>query len=118
MGFAQWFWRLFLVFTGIIVAHVLIVTLVAAAHGGSAPVFELWATALVMITVGAAAVWYCVRRIITPLAELASFARTCAGQGRAGALQAHADVTPLTGAFMQLQRDMASRLAQIQNNHE
>src|SRR3954454_899066 len=109
MGFAQWFWRLFLVFTGIIVAHVLIVTLLAAAHGGGAPVFELWATALVMITVGAAAVWYCVRRIITPLAELASYARTSAGQAQPGGLQTHDDVRALTGAFVQLQRDLASR---------
>ena len=29
MGFGQWFWRLFLVFTGLIVAHVLVVS-----HGG------------------------------------------------------------------------------------
>ena len=38
MGFAQWFWRLFLVFAGLIVAHVLVVTLLvvqSGADGGS-----------------------------------------------------------------------------------
>ena len=33
MGFAQWFWRLFLVFSGIIVAHVLIVSLLVSVQG-------------------------------------------------------------------------------------
>src|SRR5205823_324389 len=84
MGFAQWFWRLFLVFTGLIVSHVLVVSLLAARHAGSTtpgvPFVELWATAAVVIVAGAAAVWYCMRRIVQPLTELSRHVHSAAGQ--------------------------------------
>ena len=63
MGFGQWFWRLFLVFTGLIVAHVLVVSLLAARHaesvGPAVPPVELWTTAAVAIAAGAASVSLC-----------------------------------------------------------
>jgi two-component system, OmpR family, phosphate regulon sensor histidine kinase PhoR len=120
MGFAQWFWRLFLVFTGIIVAHVLIVNLLMVSQGGAAPAIQLWASALVVIAVGAAAIWYCVRRIVTPLAELATYARNSAGQtaNPSDSLQRQDELSALTGAFEQMRRHLAAQLAQIQNNHE
>ena len=53
MGFSQWFWRLFLVFSGLIVTHVLVVNLLAARHAGlTAPGIapaELWVIAAVTI---------------------------------------------------------------------
>ncbi len=124
MGFSQWFWRLFLVFSGLIVAHVLVVSLLAARHAGlAAPAIapaELWVTAAVTITTGAIAVWYCVRRIVQPLSELSRQVRSASGQSAA---QPHRpgpwdEVGALSGAFDQMQRDLARRLEQIEDNHE
>src|SRR4029078_2433301 len=74
MGLSQWFWRLFLVFAGLIVAHVLIVNLLIAAHAGIATSLvraaELWTIAGLLIAAGVSAIWFCVRRIVQPLAEL------------------------------------------------
>jgi two-component system phosphate regulon sensor histidine kinase PhoR len=124
MGFAQWFWRLFLVFAGLIVAHVLVVTLLLAGHTQSAatafPTLELWLSAAVAITVGAIAMWYCVRRIVEPLTELSRHVRSRAGGGtnQPGLVDGHDEVGLLTGAFDQMQRDLARRLDQIQDNSE
>src|SRR5262245_4566639 len=124
MGFAQWFWRLFLVFTGLIVAHVLVVSLLAARHAGSAAggltPLELWGTAAVAILAGAVAVWYCVRRIVKPLTELSRHVHSASGQAPTLARPADQwdEVGALSGAFDQMQRDLAQRLAQIQDNHE
>jgi hypothetical protein len=50
MGFAQWFWRLFLVFAGLIVAHVLVVTLLvhqlAVSRAINAPFWPIWLAAM------------------------------------------------------------------------
>src|SRR5436190_1389647 len=84
MGFAQWFWRLFLVFTGLIVAHVLVVSLLIARHAGSSTPgvspLELWGTASVAIAAGAVAVRYCIRRIVQPLKELSRHVHSASGQ--------------------------------------
>jgi len=124
MGFAQWFWRLFLVFTGLIVAHVSVVSLLAARHAGSAagglsPV-ELWGTATGAILAGAVAVWYCVRRIVKPLTELSRHVHSASQQASnlVPAGNQWDEVGALSGAFDQMQRDLAQRLAQIQDNHE
>jgi two-component system phosphate regulon sensor histidine kinase PhoR len=123
MGFAQWFWRLFLVFAGLIAAHVLVVTLLAArrlATPTTPPMPELWLSAIVTVTAGAAVTWYCVRRIVEPLAELSRHVRSAtAGETtRAIALDRRDEVGLLTGAFNQMQRDLALRLDQIQDNSQ
>ncbi len=124
MGFGQWFWRLFLVFTGIIVAHVLVVSLLAARHAGvsptATPAIELWMTGAVAIVAGGVAIWYCVRRIVQPLSELSRHVQSASGQSRAvpSAQGSWDEVGALSGAFDQMQRDLATRLAQIQDNHE
>ena len=68
MGFAQWFWRLFLVFAGLIVAHVLIVTLLAQQAARStvagSQFWPLWLAGGAVIASGLLATWYCVRRIV------------------------------------------------------
>ena len=72
MGFAQWFWRLFLVFTGLIVGHVLLVTVLAAWRDEQPVLMNggIWLVAAATIACGAAAIWYCLQRIFEPLAEL------------------------------------------------
>src|SRR5256885_10802290 len=120
MGFAQWFWRLFLVFTGLIVAHVLVVSLLVARHADSSTPevspMELWGTASVAIVAGAVAVWYCVRRIVQPLTELSRHVRSTSSEARLPG--PWDEVGALSGAFEQMQRDLARRLDQIQDNHQ
>lgn len=124
MGFAQWFWRLFLIFTALIVGHVLVVTLLVAGQARSAsailPTTELWLTASVVIISGAVAMWYCARRIIEPLTELSRHVRSTSADGLNPpiSLDQRDEVGVLTGAFDQMQRDLAHRLDQIQNNNE
>jgi two-component system phosphate regulon sensor histidine kinase PhoR len=124
MGYAQWFWRLFVVFAALVAAHVLVTTLLAtaAAKAGSsvsalAP--QLWLTAAIFIAVGAATTWYCVRRIVQPLVELSRHVRTVSAAGAVQPLLEREDeVGVLTGAFDQMQRDLARRLDQIQDHSQ
>jgi two-component system phosphate regulon sensor histidine kinase PhoR len=124
MGFAQWFWRLFLIFSGLIVAHVFVVTLLVAGRTQSAepllPTLELWLSAAVTIVIGAVAMWYCVRRIIEPLTELSRHVRSASNNGttQPALLDQRDEVGVLTGAFDQMQRDLARRLDQIQDHSE
>lgn len=122
MGFAQWFWRLFLVFAGLIAAHVLIVTLLATQGGGlsSVPPWQLWLTALVTIAAGGFATWYCVQRIAEPLAQLTQHVRAVSsGDAQQPILlDSSGEVGVLAGAFNQMQRDLAGRLDQIQHYSE
>jgi len=120
MGFAQWFWRLFLVFAGLIVAHVLVVTWLVTGQSQTISIGPLWLSAGVAITLGAIAVWYCVRRIIEPLTELSRHVRSASQGGAESPVPLdHADeVGVLTGAFDQMQRDLAQRLDQIQDNNQ
>ena len=83
MGFAQWFWRLFLVFAGLIVAHVLVVTGILAFRNLSAEYRNvlLWTSAALTILFGGVATWACIRRIIEPLSELTRHARAASASG-------------------------------------
>src|SRR5262245_41297483 len=118
MGFAQWFWRLFLVFTGLIAAHVLAVRLLVSTGQGSTT--NLWFSAAFTFAAGAAATWYCVRRIIEPLTELSRHVRSLAlAEGAPqGPIHSGDEVGVLTGAFDQMQRDLAQRLDQIQDHSQ
>jgi two-component system, OmpR family, phosphate regulon sensor histidine kinase PhoR len=125
MGFAQWFWRLFFVFAGLIVAHVLVVTLLVVQSGanvGSAsfPYAAVWLTAGVVLAAGAVAMWFCVQRIVAPLSELTKSVRAASASDSGPHLVAdnRDEVGVLTGAFDQMQRDLAKRLDQIQQNNQ
>jgi two-component system phosphate regulon sensor histidine kinase PhoR len=125
MGFAQWFWRLFLVFAGLIVAHVLLVTLLviqsgANGRGGSFPYAAVWLSAGLTLTTGAVAMWFCVQRIVAPLSELTKSVRAASVSDSGPHLAAdnRDEVGVLTGAFDQMQRDLARRLDQIQQNNQ
>ena len=121
MGFAQWFWRLFGVFAGLIVAHVLLVTGILAFRNLSAEYRNvlLWTSAGLTIGFGALATWACVRRIIEPLSELTRHARAAtAGDGSTAALHSPDELGVLATAFNTMQRDLARRVDQIQENNE
>jgi two-component system phosphate regulon sensor histidine kinase PhoR len=121
MGFAQWFWRLFLVFTGLIVAHVLVVTSILAfvnlPTGYREPL--LWTSAGLTIFFGGIATWYCVRRIVEPLTELTRHARTVStGDQQPPGIDSPDELGVLATAFNSMQRNLALRVDEIQENNE
>lgn len=122
MGFAQWFWRLFLVFTGLIVAHVLLVSLLILARSASAPLptAAIWLVGAGTVGLGGLATWYCVRRIYEPLAELTRRVEevSTGNSPQPIAVDSRDELGVLAGAFNRMQRDRASRLDQIQRYNE
>ena len=122
MGFAQWFWRLFLVFTGLIVAHVLVVTGILAFRNLTLEyrAVLLSASAILTIGFGALAMWYSVGQIIEPLSELTRHARAVStGDGGSPAVMDTPDeLDVLATAFNSMQRNLALRVDQIQENSE
>jgi two-component system phosphate regulon sensor histidine kinase PhoR len=122
MGFAQWFWRLFLVFAGLIAAHGLLVTVIVTFGwtGGGLALWLLWLSAALTIAAGGVAMWYSVRRIIEPLTELTRQAQAASTGTSDAALGVHGadELGVLTGAFDQMQRDLARRLELLQQNSQ
>jgi Signal transduction histidine kinase len=122
MGFAQWFWRLFLVFAGLIVAHVLVVTGIFAFRNLSFAYRNvlLWTTAGLTISFGGLAMWACIQRIIQPLTELTRHVRaaSASGDGQTAAIDSPDELGVLATAFNSMQRDLARRVDQIQENNE
>jgi two-component system phosphate regulon sensor histidine kinase PhoR len=122
MGFAQWFWRLFLVFAGLILAHVLVVTLITSLHRGPAAdlVWPLGVAGGVAIVCGAVAIWFCVQRIVEPLADLSEQARAvrASDQPPPPGIDQRDELGLLAGAFNQMQRDLDERHDQIQQNNQ
>jgi two-component system phosphate regulon sensor histidine kinase PhoR len=122
MGFAQWFWRLFLVYAGLIVAHVLLVSLVLGLGGltEAGRTSFLWLSGLATIAAGGLATWYCVRRIIEPLSELTRHARAAAASDgdRTAAMQSPDELGVLSAAFSQMQRNLARRIDEIEENSQ
>jgi two-component system phosphate regulon sensor histidine kinase PhoR len=118
MGFAQWFWRLLLVYSGLIAAHTLVMTLLV--WRGLADSWTLWLVAAVTIALGGVATWYCVRRIIEPLTQLSAHVREVSAGGAQQPLRLDSrdELGHLAGAFNQMQRDLAGRLDQIQHNSQ
>ena len=122
MGFAQWFWRLFLVFAGLIVAHVLVVTGILAFRNLSTEYRNvlLWTSAALTIFFGGLATWACIRRIIEPLSELTRHARAASagGDGQTPVIDSPDELGVLATAFNSMQRDLARRVDQIQENNQ
>ena len=121
MGFAQWFWRLFLVYAGLIVVHVLLVTLALGPGwvGEENRAAFLWTCGGLTIAAGGLATWYCVRRIIEPLSALTRHVRAASagGDGRP-AIDSPDELGVLSAAFNQMQRDLARRVDELQKNSE
>jgi two-component system, OmpR family, phosphate regulon sensor histidine kinase PhoR len=125
MGFAQWFWRLFFVFAGLIVAHVLVVTLLVQENLRTGAtdehrLWQVWIVGGVVSVAGALATSYCARRIVAPLAELSRRVReiSTGDQGKLLATDGRDELGVLAGAFRQMERDLARRLNEIQRNNE
>jgi two-component system, OmpR family, phosphate regulon sensor histidine kinase PhoR len=124
MGFAQWFWRLFFVFTGLIATHVLVVTFLVQSlapprDGGAAFWWPVWLVGGLAVALGGIATWYCVRRIVEPLNELMQRVQSDPVEGQAAAAVDRRDeVDVLAGAFQQLQQDRARRIDQIEQNSQ
>jgi two-component system phosphate regulon sensor histidine kinase PhoR len=122
MGFAQWFWRLFLVFTGLIVAHVLVVTGILAFRNLTLEyrAVLLGTSAILTIGFGALAMWYSVGQIIEPLSELTRHARAVSTSdgGWPAVMDAPDELDVLATAFNSMQRNLALRVDQIQENSE
>ena len=121
MGFAQWFWRLFLVFAGLIVAHVLLVSLIVALPpaAGARRTALMWMSAAATVGLGSLATWYCVRRIAEPLRTLSRDVRAiAAGEDRTVGEQSPDELGTLADAFARMQQSLARRVDQIQENNE
>lgn len=121
MGFAQWFWRLFLLLIGLIAAHACAVTMLLGLRSSSAVhLAEVWAISGLVLAVGAAVIGLAVRRMVEPLAELSRHVRSlsplpAALPPRDGASD---DLKELTGAFDQMQRSHAGRLLEFQSQSQ
>lgn len=121
MGFAQWFWRLFLVFTGLIAAHVLVVTGILAFRNLPASYQHalLWTSAGLTVLFGGIATWYCVRRIMEPLTELTRHARAVsASDQQPPGIDSPDELGVLATAFNSMQRNLALRVDEVQENNE
>jgi two-component system phosphate regulon sensor histidine kinase PhoR len=121
MGFAQWFWRLFLVFAGLIVAHALVVTGILAFRNLSHEyrLVLLWTAAGLTTLFGAIATWASVRRIIEPLAELSRHARAVsAGGDNPASIDSPDEVGEVAAAFNAMQRNLARRVDQIEEHSQ
>ena len=120
MGFAQWFWRLFLVYSGLIAVHALVVTFILTFVSPAAEyrAAVLWTSAGLVIGSGGLATWICIRQIIEPLSELSRQVRTAsaAGNGQPGAIDSRDELGVLATAFSTMQRNLASRVDELQEN--
>jgi two-component system phosphate regulon sensor histidine kinase PhoR len=72
------------------------------------------------ILFGGLATWACIRRIIEPLSELTRHARaaSASGEGVVTALNSPDELGVLATAFNSMQRDLARRVDQIQENNQ
>lgn len=120
MGFAQWFWRLFLVLAGIVVAHAVVVSFLCSLPGPIAErQFGIGIAAAIAIAAGAGAIWYCLRQITDPLAQLSRSVQEAAGSpGEGQTVDFPTEVGALAGAFAKMRQNLARRLEEIQENSQ
>jgi two-component system phosphate regulon sensor histidine kinase PhoR len=125
VGFGQWFYRLFFLLAGLIVVHVLVTTAFLSAEIASnvshtQQLWPLWLLAALSIAVGGGVIWFAVRQMMRPLADLSQRVRSLSG----GAIDPSAtfgyddDLGALAGAFDRMQRDLADRRDQIEDHTE
>ncbi len=125
MGFGPWFYRLFFIFAGLIVVHVLATTAflsggIAGDTNGPRHVWPLWLLASLSIVVGGGVTWFAVRQMMRPLVDLSRHVRSFSGTAMepSAALGEHDELGALAGAFDRMQRDLADRRDQIENHAE
>jgi two-component system phosphate regulon sensor histidine kinase PhoR len=125
VGFGQWFYRLFFLFAGLIVVHVLVTTafLSAGMAGDASGSQHLWPLLLVAglsIAVGGGVTWFAVRQMMRPLADLSRHVRSLSGTAidPSDAVGNYDELGALAGAFDRMQRDLADRRDQIEGHAE
>jgi two-component system phosphate regulon sensor histidine kinase PhoR len=121
MSVAQWFWRLFLLLSGLIAASVVAVSLLVWAVGPTAVTSGgVWLTAALMVAVSGLIAWLYVRRMVQRLQDLSRHIRAAADRGgRPSAVPAGQDeVSVLRHAIDEMQRDLAGRLEDVQSQRQ
>ena len=122
MTFAQWFWRTFLLLAGVLAAFVAcLAALVAVRHPGAIPARELWSAGTLAIGVGGLTAWILVRRMSWPLAQLSQHLRSTAASGKEVSrtmLLEQDEIGVIAGAIDQMQRDLAGKLREVQDQRE
>jgi two-component system, OmpR family, phosphate regulon sensor histidine kinase PhoR len=128
MRLSQGFWRLFLMLATLVVVYTLGVTAVVtywrsvAADGvvGFSPYLLLWAMAAAMIVAGIGITWWGVKQIVEPLARLTRSVRAvAAGDDELPVASDGSDeMGVLAAAFNQMQRKLARRYQQVQENSQ
>jgi two-component system phosphate regulon sensor histidine kinase PhoR len=122
VGFGQWFYRLFFLFAGLIVVHVLMTTALLSAGGASGVqrLWPLWLLASLSIAIGGGVTWFAVRRMLKPLADLSRHVRSLSGVAvnPSVPLGNNDELGALIGAFDRMQRDLAERRDQVEDHAE
>jgi len=120
------FWRLFLLLSTLVIVYTLAVAAVvsywhsSAGPSDTSPYATLWLMALAMIAAGVAVIWWGVRQIVEPLAQLTRNVRAIAAgdDERPVTSEGIDEMGVLSAAFHQMQRRLARRLDQAQENSQ
>lgn len=119
MWISKWFFRLFLVYAALIVTLVIVLTVIVAPIAAEHPVQLrlLWGTAGVAILLGAVTVWYTMQAMVSPLMQLTKNVRqTTLEESPATVAVDNDEMGILADAFSQMQRQLASRVDDLQQN--
>ena len=125
MRLGQLFWRLFAIVAALVLAQTLLALWLLQPHNENSPpavetLLAVWLLSALVVLTGGVAIWFTIRRTLEPLARLIQQVRT-APQDEAGRpipLRDYDELGLLSGAFSQLQQDLARRLAEIEQNNE
>jgi two-component system, OmpR family, phosphate regulon sensor histidine kinase PhoR len=128
MRLSQGFWRLFLLLSGLVVVYALGVAAVvsywrASLTGeslASAPYMVVGAMAIAAIVAGIGITWWGVQQVVGPLAQLTHNVRAIAAgdDERPVASDGGDEMGVLAAAFNQMQRKLARRLDEVQENSQ
>lgn len=125
MNLTRWFWRLFFLYAGMILALVVAVALLLTTGvltpqpgGAGRLVAGIWLVAIVAIGMGAVASWICLRQMLGPLARFTTGIRALAsGDGQSPVpLVADDEIDALEAAFEQMRQNLALRIDQQREN--
>jgi len=121
------FWRLFLLLSTLVVVYTLGVAVTVSYWrsagreiAGSGPYAVIWLMAVTMITAGVGITWWGVQQIVEPLAQLTRNVRAIAAGDDEGPVTSEGidEMGVLAAAFHQMQRKLARRFEQVQENSQ
>jgi two-component system phosphate regulon sensor histidine kinase PhoR len=125
MNLTRWFWRLFLIYSGMIFALVAAISLLLTAGilapqpGGAGRLMAgVWLIALAAIVAGAGVSWFCLKKMLDPLARFTQGIRAlAAGEDEPLVPIVGGDeIGVLEAAFEQMRRKLARRIDQQHEN--